>query len=106
MSKVRRTYTREFKLSVLREYESGKGIDQLCREHEISPTNIHRWKKEHSQDPGHDFSGSGNIYRESAKIAEYERLLGQAHAEIAFLKKTLAYLENRLAEQKKQEGLR
>ena len=31
--KIRRTYTREFKLKVLRECENGKGKAQLSREH-------------------------------------------------------------------------
>jgi hypothetical protein len=36
------------------------------------------------------FSGNGNKYKDTAKIAELERLLGQAHAEIELLKKAFA----------------
>jgi transposase len=106
MSKTRRTYTREFKLEVLRAQEHGKKVAELCRIYEISPTNINRWNRELQTNPEHAFSGNGNPYKENAKLAEYERLLGQAHAEIAFLKKTLSCLERRLAEQRKREGLR
>jgi transposase len=106
MSKTRRTYTKEFKLEVLRAKEHGKKVAELCRIYEIVPNNIHRWAKELQEDPAHAFSGKGNPYKENAKIAELERLLGQSYAEIAFLKKTLTSMERRLAEQRKREGLR
>ena len=35
------------------------------------------------------FRGNGNKYKDQARIAELERLLGQAHAEIELLKKPL-----------------
>jgi transposase len=106
MSKTRRLYSREFKLKVLREHESGKGAAQVCREHEIAPSNLHRWKKEFGENPNQAFSGSGNLYKENAKIAELERLLGQSHAEIAFLKKTLDVLEKKLQEERRRGELR
>ena len=106
MPKARRVYSREFKLKVLREREGGKQTAQICREYEIAPSNIHRWKKEFGEDPKHAFSGSGNIYKENARIAELERLLGQSHAENAFLKKTLAILERKLQEERRRGGLR
>jgi transposase len=101
MSKTRRIYNREFKMEVLRALAGGKKVAELCRVYEISPSNINRWRKELDTYPETAFSGQGNTYKEAAKIAEYERLLGQAHAEIAFLKKTLTALERRIAEQKK-----
>lgn len=106
MSKSYRNYTREFKLSVLREHESGKGIAQLSREYEVNPNQIHRWKKEYRENPVEAFSGKGHTYKEKARLAELERLVGQLYAENAFLKKTLACLETRLQELRKQNGPR
>jgi len=49
--KIRRTYTREFKLKVLHECENGKGKAQLSREHGLDPSLISRWEKEFREDP-------------------------------------------------------
>jgi len=40
-----------------------------------------------AENPEKAFSGNGNQYKDQARIAELERLLGQAHAEIELLKK-------------------
>ena len=37
MTLKRRQFTREFKLQVLQEAESGKSISQLAREHQVHP---------------------------------------------------------------------
>jgi hypothetical protein len=50
------------------------------------------------------FSGCGNTYKAEAKVAEYERLVGQLYAENAFFKKALTMLETRFAEQLKVSG--
>ena len=97
--KSKRNFTREFKLSILNELES-KSPAEICREHNIGSNILSRWKKEFQRDPGKAFSGNGHIWKEDAKIAQYERLLGQAHAEIAFLKKTLETLQRRRIEEK------
>ena len=47
----RKSYTREFKLSLFRELESGKKLGQLSRENNIHPNMISRWKLEHDTDP-------------------------------------------------------
>ena len=57
--KQRRTYTREFKLKVLRECENGKGKAQLSREHGLHPSLITKRKEEFRKDPENAFSGHG-----------------------------------------------
>jgi transposase len=100
--KIRRTYTREFKLKVLRECENGKGKAQLSREHCLHPSLISRWEKEFREDPEHAFSGNGNIYKEDARIGELERVIGELYAENSFLKKALSNLEVKLQEQRRK----
>ncbi len=46
MTLKRRQFTREFKLQVLQEADSGKSISQLAREHQVHPTLIHRWRQQ------------------------------------------------------------
>ena len=96
--KRRRVYTRDFKISVIREYENGKNVAQVCRENAIHPTMLHRWKREYKENPQTAFGGNGNTSKLNAKLAERERLIGQLYAENDFLKKALSGLEIRLTE--------
>jgi len=97
----RRIFSREFKLSILQELES-KSASQICKEHEIHPVLLSLWKRDYSRDPANAFSGRGNAWKEEAKIAKYERLIGQLYAENALLKKTAALLQQRRAEEKRK----
>ncbi|KAF5422560.1 MAG: transposase [Candidatus Methanomarinus sp.] len=101
--KIRRTYTREFKLQIVRECENSKAMAQLSRQHGIQPSLITRWKKEYRDDPENAFSGNGNIYKEDARLGELERVVGQLYAENSFLKKALSNLEMRLQEQRRKD---
>ena len=77
----KRKYTREFKLKILRELES-KTLTQVCKEQNINPNVISRWKKEYKNNPQQAFSGNGNLWKEDAKIAQYERLIGRLYAKL------------------------
>lgn len=100
--KLRRSFTKEFKLSVLREL-AVKGLAEVCREHSISSSVIIRWKREFDKNPKEAFSGYGNPWKEDAKLSHYERLVGQLYAENAFLKKALDALKRHLAEERRKE---
>ena len=50
--KRRRTYTRDFKISVIREVVMGKTLAQVSRENEIHPSLVVKWKKEYFRGPG------------------------------------------------------
>jgi transposase len=99
--KKRRIFTREFKISVVREVENGKTAAEVCRENSIHPMMLYRWKREYKENPKEAFSGYGNVNKLDAKIAEYERVIGQLYAENKFLKKTLSTLEIKLTEYQK-----
>ncbi|MFH1471511.1 MAG: transposase, partial [Nanoarchaeota archaeon] len=69
--KLRRKFTKEFKLSVVRELDV-KPMAEVCRAHSVSPSVLNRWKKEYFENPKKAFSGHGNIWKEDAKISQYE----------------------------------
>lgn len=103
--KARKKFTREAKITILRELENGKSSAQVCRENGIHPSMLSKWKREYKENPVTAFSGNGNISKPEAKLAESERLIGQLYAENAFLKKVLTNLEAKLQEhQKQREG--
>jgi transposase len=101
MGKIaRKRYTREFKISIIRELESGKNLAQLSRENNLHPTLISRWRLEYQKNPESAFNGNGNTYKEAARNQELERLVGKLYAENDFLKKALSVLEKRILEEK------
>jgi transposase len=106
MGKIaRKRYTREFKISIIRELESGKNLAQLSRENNLHPTMISRWRLEYQKNPESAFSRNGNTYKEAARNQELERLVGKLYAENDFLKKALSVLEKRRQEEKEMSNL-
>lgn len=88
----RRSFTREFKLRIIQELAT-KSTAELCREHNLSPSLILYWKQDYEQNPTSAFAGHGNLWKDEAKLAEKDRLIGQLYAENAFLKKALERLQ-------------
>ena len=62
----RRSFTSEFKRSVVQQLESSSAVE-ICRENELQPNLLHRWKKEYESNPQQAFQGKGNLWKEEAK---------------------------------------
>ena len=95
MRRKRRTFSREYKIRILREIESGTKQAEVCRKYDLHPVLVNQWRRIYDKYPDTAFSGKGNLYKEDARIAELERLVGKLYAENAFLKKALNILEKR-----------
>ena len=93
MALKRRRFTGEFKLQVVREVEAGKALAQAAREYQLHPSLIVQWRQAHQQYAAQAFTGNGRQYKEEARLAELERLIGQLTLENALLKKALLRLE-------------
>ncbi len=102
MTKARTNYTKEFKMAIMSQVESGIPVAQVARENGIHPQLVFRWKKEYLENPEKAFSGPGHPYKEQARIAEYERTIGRLYAEVEFLKKTLGTMKARSEEEKRR----
>ena len=100
MALKRRRFTREFKFQVVREVEAGKPVGQAAREHQIHPNLITRWRSEFSKYAEKSFAGNGNQYKDEARIADLERMVGRLAMENEFLKKVLSRLEEQRALEK------
>lgn len=95
-----RTFSREFKLGVVRQVASGeKRPAQVCREHQLDEGVLLRWRHEYEtrgeaaftpREPG----GDDALQR---RVAELERFCGQLALENAALKKGLSALPSRSA---------
>jgi transposase len=106
MKRTRRRYDRDFKISIVAELEGGKPPAQIAREHSIHPSLPTRWREELAENPEKAFSGNGKRYKYEARIAELERLLGQAHAENELLKKAFAMTQKKVREERIKPILR
>lgn len=94
MSGTKRKFSREFKLQVVQEVESGlKSRAQATREHELSEGMINKWVSAYRADPVNAFTGkdngAGEIGKLKAKIRELEWALGRKSMEAEILKEIL-----------------
>lgn len=87
-----RTYTREFKLDLVRQVTTGqKRPAQICREHNLAESVLLRWRKEYEARGEEAFTEKQLSKDEAleARIAELERFCGQLALENRVLKKSL-----------------
>lgn len=97
----RRTFSKELKLQVLQELETGKTLTQVSQEHELKSDLVCRWRNEYQQNPAFAFSGKGNPSREETKEAQLERKIGQLTMENDFIKRVNKALQMKLLDIKK-----
>ena len=74
MKKVRKRYSREFKLEALQLLEtSGKSAAEIERDLGIGSGNLYRWKEKLAKDGQHAFPGHGRLTPEQERIRQLER---------------------------------
>ena len=62
MGKIRKIYTREFKVEAVRLLEESEfGAQQIADDLGISTSSLHRWRRELRADPEQAFPGNGNL---------------------------------------------
>lgn len=87
-----RVHSAELKLTVVRQIEAGeKRVAQVCREHSLSESLVHRWRRQYSERGEAAFRPTlenGPVALER-RVAELERFCGQLALENAILKKGL-----------------
>ena len=96
-----RTFSREFKLDIVRQIENGlKRPAQICREHNLDHSVLTRWRAEFAArgeaafTPKQPVEPCGTEALE-ARIADLERHCGQLSLENSVLKKLVARLPSR-----------
>ena len=91
-----RTFTREFKLEIVRQLASGaKRPAQMCRGHQLSESLLARWRHDYAERGEAAFTPRGGGGTDASatpletRIADLERFCGQLALENAALKKAL-----------------
>ena len=91
MKKIRRKYTREFRLEALRLLEtSGKSAAQIERDLGIGSGNLYRWKRKLAEKGDYAFPGHGRLDPEQDRIRQLEREVEILRQERDILKKAVA----------------
>lgn len=99
MSSTKRKFSRDFKIKIVQEVESGvKTRAQITREYELSEGIIAKWVSAYRANPQGAFTGHGNTQvsgedKLKAKIHELEWALGRKTMEVEILKQTLERID-------------
>ena len=86
----RRALSAEFKAHVVLEVLTGqKTAAQVCREQQLKPDLLSRWKAEFVTQASSVFSGDERDQQTERRIAELERLVGRLSLELEVAKKAV-----------------
>ena len=95
---TRRRFTSEFKARVVLELISGaKTPGEVCRQHNLKPQVVSRWKAEFLDKAASVFHSEEQRSVEQALIAELERMVGRLTLELEVAKKASAMFDGSLA---------
>ena len=93
----RRRFTPEFKARVVLELISGaRSQAEVCRQHNLKPQVVSRWKVEFLNKAAGVFQSEEQRSTEQARIAELERMVGRLTLELEVAKKASALLNGNL----------
>jgi transposase-like protein len=91
----RRKFTAEFKTEVVLDIVTGRqNLAAVCRQHDLKPQLVSRWKAEFLNRAVTVFAGDQQQESDQARIAELERLVGRLTLELEVAKKASAIWES------------
>lgn len=90
-TRVRRTFTPQFKRDAVDLVRQGKPVTEVARSLGIARSLLQRWKEQLDEPSVAAFPGQGNAGDDKARIRELEKQLRDAREERDILKKALAY---------------
>jgi transposase len=91
----RRKCTAEFKAQVVLDLVSGaKSTGELCRQHQLNPQLLARWKTEFLERAPLLFQQEAIQSQEQERIAELERVVGRLTMQLEIAKKASAILSS------------
>ena len=89
----RRKFTAEFKAQLVLDLVSGaKSAGELCRQHQLNPQLLARWKSEFLERAPWLFQQEAMQSQEQERIAELERVVGRLTMQLEIAKKAAVLL--------------
>ena len=99
MDLARQVYSRELKVSVMRQIDGGRTPAELARQFQLSPKLLEKWRTEwRAKGPELAFPGNGQraaalVLDQGRRMGELERKIGQLTMENDWLKKALRHFK-------------
>ena len=98
MDLARRVYSRELKVSVMRQMVAGGTPAELARQFQLSPKLLEKWRADWRAKGELAFPGNGQraeapVLDQGRRMAELERKIGQLTMENDYLKKALRHFK-------------
>ena len=84
---MKRRFTEEQIIAILREQEAGSPVKEVTRRHGISQQSFYRWKSKYG---GMEASDARRLRELEAENAKLKKLLAEAHLDNAALKDVLS----------------
>ena len=72
-------FTESQRLSILAKQDAGQSVEDICREHQISPATFYKWKKEHSDNQDEDKRRLKQLEIENARLKKMYAELSLDH---------------------------
>ncbi len=92
--KTRRKFSPEQKTKiVLAVIDGSKTVLEVSREHELSPSLIHKWREHFLSEAATVFAGSNDDKEDKQKIRKYEHVIAKLTTQNDFLDKVLTTLK-------------
>lgn len=83
----KKRYTEEQIVRILREWENGAKIDDLCRKHGVSAATFHRWKGKYA---GMDLSDLKKMKAMESENSQLKRIVADQALQISAMKDVLS----------------
>ena len=90
-SRVRRTFTPQFKRDAVRLVNDGKSVTEVATHLGITRSLLQRWREQLTTAPSDAFPGKGRLRPQAQRIRELEQKLCDVTQERDILKKALAF---------------
>lgn len=89
--RIKQSYSRYFKLSVIKESETLMDRE-VCKKYGISQSLLCKWKRQYKKNPDKVFQDEDDSWRIKAENERYKIIIGELYVEIDLLKKTMSKL--------------
>ncbi len=90
-TRVRRTFTPQFKRDAVGLVKQGKTVTEVARSLGIARSLLQRWREQLDECSAEAFPGQGNASGEKERVRQLEKALRDTREERDILKKALAY---------------
>lgn len=72
-------FTKSQKLEILAKWDAGSKIDDLCREYQLSPATLYKWKKDKATDEDDTQRELKKLQQENARLKKMYANLSMDH---------------------------